>query len=327
LVLSARRRIAWTKRFQKMEICLIAGCAAALIVATCLLWMSRPSLIASGAVLVAGLLYGLIRAAAVRVSPLAAASKADERFQLKDLLVTAWSIRSWPDDPCRRAVLAVAEARCRELSSSALGSPLVNKRGWSVIALAAALVVALGLFSPQPKAYSIAQTLAAVEGQESLSQSPPTADIEIQRARPPGQAPTDEQSQRQIGSDVSTPDGTPGGAADGKNGRSATGDHSAAAAGLGRTSTSTLPMNDLPLAAASHTDQDGHIAGGADGASSGSGAGASWGQTGQSRLVPTVPPWQTSTWPSAQAAAFAALANDRVDPACQDLVRDYFQTH
>src|SRR4051794_28609040 len=101
----------------------LAGAAAAVVLLALAIWKAWPvggtvALAAVGVGTLLGLLWGVIR----RPRPLAAAVEADRQLGLHDLLGTALVMRrqlNGADDPWAAAVLAVAEDRCRGLSSAA----------------------------------------------------------------------------------------------------------------------------------------------------------------------------------------------------------------
>ena len=136
------------------------GSAGAVVLLPILLWRGQPALPFAVAVLglgaAAGLAWGLLR----RPGVMSAAMEADRQLRLADLLGTAWLIRDGgggggqttaATDPWSRTVLAMAEARCREVSPSAVVLHRLGARAWGGVGLASALVLTLGALSTRPQ--------------------------------------------------------------------------------------------------------------------------------------------------------------------------------
>src|SRR5438067_3480147 len=92
-----------------------------------------------------GLAWGLVR----RPGLIDAALLADSQLELSDLLATALATAS-SADPWSRAVVAMAEQRCRSLSPDAVVLRKLGGRARGGIGLAAALVLTLGVLSGVP---------------------------------------------------------------------------------------------------------------------------------------------------------------------------------
>ncbi|MGA2231829.1 MAG: hypothetical protein ABSH22_13100 [Tepidisphaeraceae bacterium] len=323
-----RDRLVWSQRLRRVERCLLAGCAAAVVGGLLMLVAGRAGMTISIACVLAGLAAGLFWCAQLRISPLAAAIIADRRFNLCDLLATAWQIqeRSKGELSWRRAVLAIADARCRELDASRAVAATNRGRQWSMIGLSLALSVAIGLWP-----------IKSGHARSAIASIPTTADGGIQNAavssietpsqmRPAGGAALDEPSNRIGDADSSNTGDVEKGAA-GKNGsdRAIGGQKSAAGAGMAETSAHTTPMNSLPLnTAPDQTTKSGAAAGGATGSVLNGAGDAHSAHAASASLALQAPPSQSSTWPAVQSADLQSIQSSQIEPAYQDLVRDYF---
>jgi hypothetical protein len=126
-----------------------ASLAAAALVGIAI-WQSMPTmpiLIFCGAL---GLLIGSILAIFRWPTRIAAAAEADRQLRLEDLLSTVlFSTRS-SDDDFNRAVIAMADARCRSHSPSEIVLRQFGIRRWSGIALAMAFAATLAVIPLAP---------------------------------------------------------------------------------------------------------------------------------------------------------------------------------
>src|SRR5207247_1177225 len=104
--------------------------------------------IATGTI-VLGAIIGLTWGLARRPRLIDAAMTADRQLQLADLLATALAVGS-DVDPWARAVVAVADQRCRSLSPDAVVLRRFGGRAWGGIGLATALVLTIGALSSAP---------------------------------------------------------------------------------------------------------------------------------------------------------------------------------
>jgi hypothetical protein len=317
-VSSVRQQLLWKSRLNLLQISTAVGCAAAILWSILLILQGRPVLPAC-ALVVIGLVIGIVLAAFIHVSPFQAAMDADRRYGLADLLASAWSVRE--KTPVSEALIAMADARCKELNPAKMGSIISRPRAWAVTSLAAALVIALAFF-PAKGASSVAVNKPGdFFAPESSSGSNP----EITQLRPNGAGSTDEPSNRATG-DLPSSEAVPGGHAIGNEGlASSSGNDSASAGGVGRTSVS-ISKSDLTPANGGNSLADGITASGGD-LSDGKGQpGDSGAYSGNGALHhPLVAAWQSNRWPTAQAAAIQSIQNGRIDPAYQDIVREYFQ--
>jgi hypothetical protein len=331
----ARRRLLWQRRLERMRLALAAGGAAGLVLSLLLLGLGRPSLIAAGAILVVAAAAGLVWAAGSGVSTEAAAQWADGRFHLRELLATAWALRAMPaaDEPWRRTILALADARCRELEATGAAWPglLCGRRAWSVVGLCIVAIFTISSWpaaepSPSPSvpaATAAAPTLAAPTSANAVHR--PT----LQQDRPPGGPVADAGFNRPDNAAPASADQSAAGQSGGASHRLGSGgDQSSAATGGGLSRTAT-PMNSMGrprLTAGLTPSAPGNQAagGGLGTAPDGTSAQVGGRSSGQKQLS-EIPPWQSPQWPVDRQAAFQAIQAGQINPAYQDLVRDYFQ--
>src|SRR5258706_3573545 len=108
-------RMVLLRGLERIGICLLGGCAVALILMPILIWRGQGTGEFVAATLGAAALAGLGWAVAVRPTKLAAAMEADRQLRLSDLLGTALALRRESAvDEIGLTVLAMAEARCRQ---------------------------------------------------------------------------------------------------------------------------------------------------------------------------------------------------------------------
>jgi hypothetical protein len=327
---TSQRRLLWSRRIHRIEICLLMTSAIALTAAAILLILRQPSLLISTVILAAGCIVAIISAATIRLSALAAAIEMDRRLATKDLLATAISIRAGnsADQHWIQTILAVAEARCQLLPNVNISA---SKRAWIAISLAMLLVISLGLWISNP----ISAGRISLEANQDhnpfsttafpRNQEPPshlTSAAAPPMNRPAGSANIDEASRRTGPSDSAEPGGRSTESAGRDHG--ASGHSPGAGGGLAQTPTQINPPTQPPLNPASaNPTTTGAIAGGGANGDAFSPGLAAHGLS-DSAPAPPVPPWQTPAWPAAQSAANASVDNGQIDPAYQDLVRDYF---
>src|SRR5690349_5671815 len=119
-VRAVHRRFVFLHTLEGTGIGVLCGCAAALPLVLILLWRSQPelplALSALGLGAWAGLMWGVTR----RPTRLEAAMEADRQLGLADLLGTARMVAGRDADPWVGAVLAEADARCRQLAPAAV---------------------------------------------------------------------------------------------------------------------------------------------------------------------------------------------------------------
>jgi hypothetical protein len=266
---------------------------------------------------------------------LSAAAIADRQLHLDDLLTTTVRLQPVPFDDLSEVVIALADARCRQVPVTAIAIPGLSGTSWAGIALAAAAAIALAVV-PMRSANSShsnadSNVLASAvdapgEGASPLISvgvpfhSDPIGEGESRMSAPMESA----------GSEKNTV--TPDGAADSEN-------HAAEGGGdasTGRRASSTQkPLaNQAPDVSSTggHRTHSSGIASGsgreatehrdATGDKIGEGAGMTAGQTARSESVPA---WSSPDWPAARAVALSPARAATIPAAYRDLVRDYFQ--
>jgi hypothetical protein len=287
---------------------------------------------------VGGALWMILR----RPRAIDAAMEADRQLGLADLLSTALSIiedsgrssseRHPTAEAFAAAVVAMADARCGELSASSVVFHRLGVRAWGGIGLAAALVISLTLVAANPLD-SQASTLAGVEAR-------PVAGSDVTKTtQMAGMAPRLSQAaMRPIVADhPNTDENAFNPARASSNGVRAAGEShqgteaanpEGAGPGVG-TSHATNPGN--PLAAegtsAANSAMGRTPAGGVGLSSSEEGVnkqGSSGGAVGRNAVARVTPVWKSSAWPAAQEAARAATQAGQIPQEYQDLVRAYF---
>lgn len=309
----------WTNRLRQLQSALAVAAAAALVTAILLELGGRSPWAACLGLLLAGLVLGVIRSAVQNVSELQAATAADRRFRLDDLLATALSLPPAADQRFASAVLAMADARCRRLSAADVCRPIASGRAWAATGLAVALVLAVVQLPQRAVSSEIPRPMAGT-GLSSAA-SPELNRIDATPMRPPGDGSLDEPSNR-------ASDQQDGFADNGQIGNgqatSSPADRFSAGAGIGRSSAAEAPIT-FPAGDGNSIASAGNAtAGGGPSGARGNGHGNSGAGTGTDHTVPSVSPWQSSSWPAAELAAQRAIQSGRIDPAYQPLVRDYF---
>ncbi|MDB5320725.1 MAG: hypothetical protein JWN40_2356 [Phycisphaerales bacterium] len=331
-------RMVLLRGVERIGLCLLAGCAAAIVLVPILILRGQGTgeLVAAllGAAAVAGLAWGV----AARPTKLAAAIEADRQLGLSDLLGTALMLRRMgAPDEMDRTVLAMAEARCRQASASAVVLNRLGVRSWGGIGLAAALVIGLSLLGADPNRATAARAAAGPRSwqeieaqQEKENASRAAANSDFRRAKP-GQGGDDDDP---LNAAVSHPDpatGTVTSNPASKNGDG--GSQEGSGAGAGQSASrggSSTPANPLSAGSANTTGADSRATsagGGAGAASEGSAkaTGASGGAAGVNQPRKPAPVWRGESWPADQDAAKAAIRNGQIPDAYRDLVREYFE--
>jgi len=340
----ARRRWALWRAVEAAGVGGGAGAGAALLLVPVLLWRGQPGL-SFAAVLIglgaaAGLLAGLLR----RPTHLQTALQLDRQLGWHELLSTAMSCDARTDAAFGDAVIALADARCREHSPAELIVRRLGGRAWGSIGILAALVITLAMIWSAPQA-SVARQAAGPGPNVMPSHSDDRPSPPIERGSPPpirvtsrtaaGEASAARQqdtanddSPNERSSATRSPRASdsnwPVAAADDR--------HDAAGTRAGRSSDGQSQA--LRLA-----DWNPSVAGSDDAVES-SGMGATEagnrttinpdarrgtsGRSGHESGAARVAPWQSASWSADCAAAIEALRSGRVPDAYRDLVRAYF---
>jgi hypothetical protein len=282
----------------------------------------------------AGAIWSILR----QPKPVDSATMADEQLQLADLLSTAYHIDTYTrqgGDGFPAAVLAMAEARCAELSPSSVVLHRLGVRGWSGIGLAAALVIAMGLISANPvesqASYDLA-SLPAADGSGSIlppAQPGASSALVAAGAKPARSAVRDFPNQEDDGFNSArntSREVLAGGAKPGQKTDTANPNGAGAGVGTSRSANSTARLT-ASGGTSSRSDNSGSAAAGLASSDKGDAAGSSSAggkATGDNPTMRPVPVWATSAWPAARSAAAAALRGNHIPPEYRDLVREYF---
>ncbi len=229
------------------------------------------------------------------------------------------------------AVLAMADARCREISPSSVVLNRLGVRAWGGIGLASALMIAIGLISANPMEseasfdpfQSPSASLATALPQPGMSQaatvtSPPQPGRAMALDHPD---PDDNgfNPARDITREVAR--------AAGANQATDTANPQGAGAGAGR-STANNPADPL-MAVGGNSARTANAGSAAPGTglfteSPGSAQGPGGKTAGENPTPLGIPVWSTPTWPAAQSSAAAAIRTGQVPPEYHDLIRAYF---
>lgn len=314
----------------------LGGCAAGFPLVGILLWRGMPvlevALTALGIGAAAGALWGML----TRPSRFAATVEADRQLGWADLLSSALLTQSSvQDDPWAAAVRAAAEARCREVSPSAVVLHRLGARTWGGIGLAAALVLALGMIPSftEPahaggRSNADANPLAALAGE---SQNAVVGSGSVPRRSSSQQEPEDPNSSTMQGAEVgpqrveeAKPDGI-GDRAKRANAR----DSSSGGAGASQSKAPDTPnhLADVSPTKSKETSGTGNASGGsgksseraaAKGEAAGNAAGAS------QQINGNAPPWESSQWEADSQRANSAVESGRIPDSYRDVIRGYF---
>jgi hypothetical protein len=332
-VRALHRRMVAVRALERLGLGLLAGCAVCLLLMPILIWRGEATGTLAVAALGTGGVAGLLWALAHRPTKLQAAFEADRQLGLSDLLGTALTLSRDRREPMEATVLAMAEARCRGVSPSAIALNRLGVRSWGGIALAGALVVGLGLFGGQtPDSSAQAsgpRSWQEIEAaQDRLNNTHMGAAPDLRRAHPgtggddDDHSPDSTQSQSEDGN-VSTAktSASSNGAGSSEQGTGAGAAASASKGGDGAHHDPVTGGNTAGGARPDHTAGGGGTAATSEGAGGDGNAGATGGTTGARH----VPAWRAQGWPAAQEAARDALRGGKIPDAYRPLVRDYFE--
>jgi hypothetical protein len=316
---------------------LLAGCVVAAVLAVILLARGRDAWTVSGSALAGGAMVGAVWAILRRPTPLSAASEADRQFGTSDLISTAWTLSrtDGDDDPWRRTVLALAAARCHQLSPSTVLLHRLGLRAWGGIAFSVAFVATLAALSST--SLQASRSSQAVAGKTADASRKPIVEIALAPTRTQRRVEQSPGDERRIGNELSkdipvTDPKEPNPARSGDERDQRPGASSpGAGAGQAKGNVQDPPRNPadpdsagLPTGtgAAATTHTAGGVGRAADApATSGSVAG------GVIQLTPStemVPPWRDNSWPQAVESAGRAVQSGRVPDDYRDLVREFF---
>jgi hypothetical protein len=326
-------RMVLLRGVERIGICLLGGCAVALILMPILIWRGQGTGEFVGVTLGAAALAGLGWAVAVRPTKLAAAMEADQQLRLSDLLGTALALRRESAvDEIGRTVLAMAEARCAQASPSAVVLNRLGTRSWGGIALAGALVLGVSLMGGKDRSEARAaaaaprtwQEIEAAQEKDNVARFASTPDL--RRAKSGGGDDDDPLNspavpQEQSSGSVAANEASRNGAGGAQEGSGAGAGQSASKGGT------ATPRNSVAGGNAKTNGTVGETSGGGGGtASEGGNKGAGLGGTaGENQPRRPAPVWRAQGWPADQDAARTAIRDGRVPDAYRDLVRDYFE--
>lgn len=323
---------------------LLGGCAVALVLVPVHLWRGQDAWPVACAVLGTGTLAGAGWGFARRPTALAAATEADRQLNTADLLGTAWAMHGGIDElggnAWRQAVLVLADARCDELSPSAVLLRRFGGRAWGGIALAVALVATLASFSSGRNPTEPArQRDAAARPEARRDAARPILQIAMESPgsqRRAEQNPGDERDRGNSALEAEPPDGTDANPTSADRTPAGSRESAAAAGGAGDGTgriqpDATDPQNRerAPTAAdpAGRQADGSRVGGGAGRAAreaSEAGMESSGGSLARDGTAPAAPPWQHASWDAAVEAAGDAIRAGRVADDYHDLVRGFF---
>ena len=288
---------------------------------------------------IVGVIWGLAR----RPSRFEAIVEADRQLNRSDLLATAYAQRD-SDDPWQRAVVAIADARCRALAPSQVIVHRYGGRAWGGIGLAAAMGLTLALLSGVPqdsRARAVAKAPAAGGQVSAEAADPATVATAASSPRSSDEinSASRSDSRAAVGSDSNDSGSAQPSTSD--NTLARTNDDARARAGAGdKAGQSTAASGDALPRPANHGDDNS-----ADATATPAGGGAAadarydeantrpdtggggGGKTLSGRVGANQqsPPWSSSSWDAARAAAGEAMRTGRVPDSYRDVVSEYFR--
>lgn len=331
------RRYVLLRLLERMGLGILCGSAAALPLLGIVLWRGGDALQVATVGLAGGAIAGTIWGLLTRPSRMATALEADRQLGWADLLGSALMIRGRAgDDPFAAAVIAAADAKCRQTAPAALVLHRLGARTWGGIGLASALVLVLGLFptfaaptQAEPQTGPGGSPLALLQSNEPPA--PATArDFTRRTARE--HDPDDPNASRMQNAEAKRPashaDSSP--SASGEHPQSPGDSAEASSRGTGASQTMTAQPGRLnPAASGSDVASSVHsdnITGGVGRASDGSSDGAPAGQYvgAPAQSSHPAPPWRSADWGAASRRAMDAVDAGRIPDAYRDVIRDYF---
>jgi hypothetical protein len=335
---AVHRRMVVLRALERLGLCILGGCAVALVLMPILIWRGQGTGELLAAVLgvsgVAGVGWGL----ASRPTKLAAAMEADRQLGWSDLLGTAWMLRRGRSE-MERTVLAMAEARTARTAASAVVLNRLGVRGWGGIGLAGALVVGVSLFGGDPNRAAAARAATGPRSWQEIEAMPErgnaartSASADYRRAKPGLGGDDDDPAN----STSTTPDAASGSAtsdAASKNGAGGAQEGTGAGAGqsasrAGGSKTGANPATGGDANANANGGRAGATSAGGGGTASGNtanGGGRSGSSAGANTARKAPPVWRGDGWPADQEAARAAIQAGRVPDSYREMVREYFE--
>lgn len=340
---AVHRRHVFLRGMERTATGFLAGCAAALLVTPLLIWRDQSPVPPALAAILLGTLIGLLWGIVRRPTLLAAAAEADRQLRLADLLLTSLAART-SSDPWALAVIAMADARCRDLRPRQVVLNRFGTRAWSGVGLCGAMMSVLLLAGSPGEARAAGGGLnsgkAKLPQRDARRERPllPAAPLATRRSIPagrdndaerpaPGAAPVPENGDSTTAGKAASPDGNVAPSAP------AGGEAGGANAGAGETRIARpIPPPDQPGAVAGEDAPQPRPAGGTPSGGAGNATRPSEngapGATGSTASVAgdgvTVPPWQGDGRAADARRAKDAVDSGQVPPAYRDIVRDYF---
>lgn len=334
----AHRRYVLLRGLERTGLGVLVGSLAALPLLGIVLWRGGDALqvaivaLAGGAI--AGMVWGLLK----RPPRLQTALEADRQLGWADLLGSALLMRKRAgDDPFAAAVMAAADARCRQTAPSALVFNRLGARTWGGIGLATALVLVLGLFPTFAAPTQADQQNASGRIALALLQpnEPPasTTARSFSRRTAREQDPDDPNASRMQGAEAQ-PSASPTDSAKvalGEEPRSPSNSNHSSSHGTGASQSKSAPPGRLnPAASGSNANASTHsgknLTGGVgritNGASDGTPSGEVAGAPSESSRQ--APPWRSRDWGAKSQQALDAVDAGRIPDAYRDVMRAYF---
>ncbi len=335
---AVHHRMAGVRAIERMGLCALIGCLAAIVLSAILLWQGRSAVTmtagCAGLGLLTGLLWGIIR----RPNEIEVAIEVDRQLDLADLLSTIVAIRDDRSDRTtdhwRRSIRAVADARCDRLTPDAVLLHRYGARAWGGIGLIAALAMTVAFVSTRPeliRADSVSTRASRVDSSRPSDSPSPTDRQGFASSVNPRHSREEERSDPEAFSDI-RPDST----GDPDTAPLAGLDHDSTigdgAGGQAPGGSRTDPVvNPRPASPSGSMPRSTHKLG--DPAASGAGSAADPSSdrnpienNGLSDGIanPDSTPWEASGWNRHRDAALRSVERGAIPPAYHDLVRDYF---
>jgi hypothetical protein len=328
---AVHRRLVLARAVEHLGLCTLAGSLMLVMLLPILLWRGETTLPIMMGVALACIITAIVLTIRRWPNEMLAAGEADRQLNLADLLATSVQLRntSQPaDDVLSPTVLAMADARCGQLSPSTIVLNRLGARAWGGIGLSIALVITLACIPTIWPATSTASdtnpfspAASPQENQTHLS----STDAVQPALHTSNFDPTNEDNTR-IGLTEQQA------VADHSNGQNANHSSTNSNAGSGRDAGTTsataveTPMRNINANSANtNSSRTGSAAGGVGSTTN---AGVKSSLTGTDSLVNSqsrnLPPWQAEGWSQASQSANDAVSNGTIPANYRDMVHAYF---
>jgi hypothetical protein len=341
-----RRFVTW-RMLERTGLGLLGGSVSGLALLPLALWTGLATLPFVCATLSIGAALGMLWGALRRPTRLESAMQADRQLDLKDLLGTAWLLKSADSGPWAAAVVSTANARCATLTPRSVLLNRLGARAWAGIGLSAAAAIAPAMFfglatdsradaTGSGAAIPATTTPTSVELTDrpliAMAPAAPTAAAEHDDpdGNSAGTSTAAQPGDRQQPAPVPDADVSPANdsASPGTGGGSSQTRKPTTVAVPPRAADGTHERDTgRPLTGAANNE---HPAGGSGDASdvaqlSGmASAGGTVGNAPRAWEPRLTPPWKSDAWPADVKRAHAAIESGQVPPAYQEMVRQYF---